>query len=115
MMTFISFDARVRADRLIGFYVPTNVPSASASFTVTITGLGTPDAPGPLYAIVSFAAPIPGDRHVVFTCPPSVPLGIAHFLVLITTASATATVYQLRPHRPRKSKLKPRRRARSKG
>jgi hypothetical protein len=114
MMTFISFDARVRADRLIGFYVPTNVPSASASFTVTITGPGTPDAPGPLYAIVSFACAIPADRHVVFTCPPSVPLGIAHFLVLITTASTTAAIYQLKVQRPRKSKPKSRRRPRRK-
>jgi len=95
MMTFITFDARVRADHLIGFYIPTNVPGSSVSFTITITAPGTPGAPGQLYAIVSFGAPIPADRHIVFTTPPSVPLGTAHFLVLITTASPSPTMSQI--------------------
>jgi hypothetical protein len=95
MMTFITFDARVRTDHLIGFYVPTNVPGFSASFTITITAPGTAGQPGQLYAIVSFGAPIPADRHIVFTTPPAVPLGTAHFLVLITTASPTPTAAQL--------------------
>jgi len=106
MMTFITFDARVRADHLIGFYIPTNVPGSSVSFTITITAPGTAGTPGQLYAIVSFGAPIPADRHIVFTTPPSVPLGTAHFLVLITTAQSAEAVYQIKASPAKKSKKK---------
>jgi hypothetical protein len=106
MMTFITFDARVRSDHLIGFYIPTNVAGSSASFTITITAPGTATAPGKLYAIVSFGAPIPPNRHIVFTTPPAVPLGMAHFLVLITTAQPAQAVYQIKAAPAKKPKKK---------
>jgi hypothetical protein len=105
MMTFITFDAKVRTDHLIGFFVPTNVPGISASFTITITAPGTPGEPGKLYAIVSFGAPLPADRHIVFTTPSAVPLGTAHFLVLITSGLEKA-VYQIATTTPKKKAKK---------
>jgi hypothetical protein len=91
-MTSLSFDARVRDDRRIGFYCPASIsPGCNCQFNVTITTLSTPAT---VLAMMTFTAIVPADRKIVFTCPNSVPLGMQHFTVLITVLSAAATVNQ---------------------
>jgi hypothetical protein len=92
-MTSLSFDARVRDGRLIGFFCPQSItPGSNCQFNVTITSLSTPAT---VWAMFTFTAVVPADRKVVFTCPNTVPLGMQHFTVLITvlSAAAAATVH----------------------
>jgi hypothetical protein len=78
----ISFDARVREDHLIGFFVPTSVlPGSFCQFQVNITSNGT------LISAFTFTATVPADRHIVFTVPSNVPLGTYHFTILCTVLS----------------------------
>jgi hypothetical protein len=85
-MTSISFDARVRDDRRIGFYVPTSITTGSyCQFNVTITTLTTPAT---VLAMMTFTAEVTWTRKIIFTVPNHVPLGMQHFTVLITVLSA---------------------------
>jgi hypothetical protein len=86
-MFAISFDARVREDHLIGFYVPTAIaPGAFCQFQVTIT-LANPGGNYTIVSLFTFTAVVPADRHVIFTVPSSVPLGTYHFTILCTPLS----------------------------
>ncbi len=87
MMTFISFDARIRDDRLVGFFCPNPpAPGTNCSFTVTITQGGTPSQPSNLLALFAFAAIVPPiTQRITFAVPLTVPLGIVHITILIST------------------------------
>src|SRR5689334_15566623 len=90
-MISVVFDARIRADHLIGFYVPDTItPGSNCSFSITVTQPDPNGGPARLLGIITFNQVIPADRHVVFSCPASYPLGIAHFVVLITVLSTAA-------------------------
>ena len=85
-MTSLSFDARIRDDRRIGFYVPSSVTTGSyCQFNVTITR-GTD--PATVLAIMNFTAEVTSTRKIIFTVPAHVTLGMAHFTVLITVLTA---------------------------
>lgn len=87
-MTSLSFDARIRDDRRIGFYVPASITTGSyCQFNVTITTLTTPAT---VLAMMTFTAAVNSTRKIIFTVPDHVPLGMAHFTVLITVLSAAA-------------------------
>ena len=84
-MTSLSFDARIRDDRRIGFYVPASIATGSyCQFNVTITTLTTPAT---VLAMMMFTAEVTSTRKIIFTVPNHVPLGMAHFTVLITVLS----------------------------
>ena len=88
-MTSLTFDARVRDDRRIGFYVPTSITTGSyCQFNVTITTLTTPAT---VLAMMTFTAEVTWTRKIIFTVPNHVPLGMQHFTVLITVLSAANT------------------------
>jgi hypothetical protein len=97
-MTLVEFDARLRSDRLIGFYVPTSIlPGQTCSFQTTISQPAPPDGgPSTIYKIMTFTQVVPADRHIVFSVPTDVPLGTFHFTIIIsvlsTVASATTAV-----------------------
>src|SRR3954464_767512 len=76
-MVVVQFEARVRADRLIGFYVPNSIlPGQNCSFVVSMTQPSPPNGgASTLFGTCSFNQTIAADRHVVFTVPGSVPLG----------------------------------------
>ena len=84
-MTSLSFDARIRDDRRIGFFVPPAIATGSyCQFNVTITTLTTPAT---VLAMMMFTAEVTSTRKIIFTVPNHVPLGMAHFTVLITVLS----------------------------
>ncbi|HEY7118609.1 MAG TPA: hypothetical protein VH475_18610 [Tepidisphaeraceae bacterium] len=87
-MILVQFDARVRADRLIGFYVPASIiPGSTCSFNTTISQTN-PDGSSTVYKIFTFTKVVPADRHIVFSVPTDVPLGTFHFTILITVLQA---------------------------
>ena len=92
-MTVVQFDARVRADRLIGFYVPTSIlPGQTCSFQTTISQPAPPDGgPSTIYKVFTFTKVVPADRKIVFTVPSDVPLGTFHFTIVISVISSVAS------------------------
>jgi hypothetical protein len=85
-MPTLSFDARVREDRRIGFFCPASItPGSNCQFTVTITSLTTPAT---LWAMFTFTAIVPADRKIIFVCPGTVPFGMQHFTVQIVVLAA---------------------------
>jgi hypothetical protein len=89
-MILVQFDARVRSDRLIGFYVPTSIlPGSTCSFNTTISQTN-PDGSSTVYKVFTFTQVVPADRHIVFSVPTDVPLGTFHFTILITVLSTAA-------------------------
>ena len=91
-MTLVEFDARLRSDRLIGFYCPTNIlPGQTCSFQTTISQPAPPDGgPSTVFKIMTFTKVVPSDRHIVFSVPTDVPLGTFHFTIIISVMSAVA-------------------------
>ena len=92
-MTLVQFDARVREDRLIGFYVPTSIlPGQKCSFQTTISQPAPPTGgPSTVYKIFTFTKTVPADRKIIFSVPTDVPLGTFHFTIVISVmATATA-------------------------
>jgi hypothetical protein len=85
-MVLVSFEARVRADRLIGFYCPTSIlPGQTCSFQTTISQPSPPNGgPATIYKIFTFTQVVPADRHIVFSVPADVPLGTFHFAIIIS-------------------------------
>ena len=85
-MVIVSFEARVRADRLIGSYCPTSIlPGQTCSFQTTISQPSPPNGgPSTVYKIMTFTQVVPADRHIVFTVPGDVPLGTFHFAIIIS-------------------------------
>ena len=91
-MTLVEFDARLRSDRLIGFYVPTSLlPGQTCSFQTTISQPAPPTGgPSTIFKIMTFTQVVASDRHVVFSVPTDVPLGTFHFTVIISVMSTLA-------------------------
>ena len=60
-MTLVQFDGRIREDRLIGFYVPTNIlPGQKCSFQTTISQPAPPNgSPSTVYKIFTFTKIVP--------------------------------------------------------
>jgi hypothetical protein len=85
-MVLVEFEARVRADRLIGFYCPTSIlPGQKCSFQTTISQPSPPNGGAQtIYKIFTFTQIVPADRHIVCTVPADVPLGTFHFAVMIS-------------------------------
>ena len=85
-MVLVSFEARIRADRLIGFYCPTSIlPGQKCSFQTTISQPSPPNGgPSTVYKIFTFTQIVPADRHIVFSVPTDVPLGTFHFAIIIS-------------------------------
>ena len=91
-MTLCQFEARLRSDRLIGFYCPTSIlPGQTCSFQTTISQPAPPDGgPSTIFKIMSFTKVVPSDRHIVFSVPTDVPLGTFHFTIIISVMSSLA-------------------------
>ena len=88
-----TFDARVRADRRIGFFVPAAVlPGSVCTFTATVTTVPVAGQTTIVVRMFGFTATIPADRKVIFTVPADVPQGTYRFAILITVLATLTAV-----------------------
>jgi len=85
-MVLVEFEARVRTDRLEGFYCPTSIlPGQKCSFQTTVSQPSPPNGgPQTIYKMYTFTQTVPSDRHIIFSVPADVPLGTFHFAILIS-------------------------------
>ena len=85
-MVLVEFEARVRTDRLEGFYCPTSIlPGQKCSFQTTVSQPSPPNGgPQTIYKMYTFTQTVSSDRHIIFSVPADVPLGTFHFAILIS-------------------------------